>query len=31
MPYRCREKECTKRFSAKTGTVMEGSKLAFQT
>jgi len=31
MPYRCREKHCTKRFSAKTGTVMEGSKLGFQT
>ena len=30
MPYRCREKECAKRFSAKTGTVMEGSKLGFQ-
>lgn len=31
MPYRCRAKECAKRFSAKTGTVMEGSKLGFQT
>ena len=31
MPYRCREKECAKRFSTKTGTVMEGSKLGFQT
>lgn len=30
MPYRCREKECAKRFSPKTGTVMEGSKLGFQ-
>ena len=30
MPYRCREKECAKRFSLKTGTVMEGSKLGFQ-
>ena len=30
MPYRCREKECAKRFSAKTGTVMESSKLGFQ-
>ena len=30
MPYRCREKGCAKRFSAKTGTVMEGSKLGFQ-
>ena len=30
MPYRCREKPCAKRFSAKTGTVMEGSKLDFQ-
>ena len=32
MPYRCREyKVCGKRFSGKTGTVMEGSKLGFQT
>ena len=31
MPYRCREKVCAKRFSAKTGTVMEGSKLGLQT
>lgn len=31
MPYRCRERECGKRFSAKTGTVMEGSNLGFQT
>ena len=30
MPYRCREKECAKRFSAKTRTVMEGSKIGFQ-
>ena len=30
MPYRCRENVCAKRFSAKTGTVMEGSKLGFQ-
>ncbi len=30
MPFRCREKDCAKRFSAKTGTVMEGSKLGFQ-
>ena len=30
MPYRCREKGCSKRFSAKTGTVMVGSKLGFQ-
>ena len=30
MPFRCREKECGKRFSAKIGTVMEGSKLGFQ-
>ena len=30
MPYRCREKECAMRFSQKTGTVMEGSKLGFQ-
>ena len=31
MPCRCREKECAKRFSAKTGTVMEGSKLGMRT
>ena len=31
MPYRCREKECAKRFSPKTGTVMEGSKIGMQT
>ena len=30
MPYRCREKECATRFSLKTGTVMEGSKLGYQ-
>ena len=30
MPFRCREKECAKRFSAKTGTIIEGSKLGFQ-
>ena len=30
MPYRCREKRCAKRFSAKVGTVMESSKLGFQ-
>ena len=30
MPYRCRDKECAKRFSAKTGTVMEGSKIGLQ-
>ena len=31
MPFRCREKYCAKRFSAKTGTVMEGSKLGIRT
>ena len=31
MPYRCREKECRKRFSTKTGTVMQGSNLDYQT
>ena len=31
MPYRCREKECRKRFSVRVGTVMEGSNLGFQT
>ena len=31
MPYRCREKACGRpRFSTKTGTVMEGSKLGYQ-
>ena len=30
IPCRCREKECARRFSAKTGMVMEGSKLGFQ-
>ena len=31
MPYRCREKECRKRFSVRTKSVMEGSNLGFQT
>lgn len=31
MPFRCREKACGRpRFSTKTGTVMEGSKLGYQ-
>ena len=30
MPFRCREKECGKLFSTKTGTVMEGSKIGYQ-
>lgn len=31
MPYRCRERACGRpRFSTKTGTVMEGSKLGYQ-
>ena len=30
MPFRCREKECAKWFSTKTGTVMEGSKIKYQ-
>ena len=30
MPYLCREKECRKRFSLKTGTVMQSSKLGYQ-
>ena len=29
-PYRCREKECRKRFSVKTGTAMHDSKLGIQ-
>ena len=31
MPYRCRERECRKRFSTRTGTVMQGSNLDYQT
>ena len=31
MPYRCREKVCGKRFSVRTGTVMESSNLGYQT
>ena len=31
MPYRCRARECAKRFSVKTGTVMECSNLGYQT
>ena len=31
MPFRCREKECRKRFSVRIGTVMEGSNLDYQT
>ena len=30
MPYRCRERECRKRFSVHTATVMEVSNLGFQ-
>ena len=30
MPFRCRQKGCAKRFSTKTGTVMECSNLGFQ-
>ena len=30
MPYRCRTKGCRKRFSVRTGTVMQDSKLGFQ-
>lgn len=30
MPYRCREKSCAKRFSVRTKTPMESSKLGFQ-
>ena len=30
MPFRCREKECGKLFSTKTGTVMAGSKIGYQ-
>ena len=31
MPYRCRERECRKRFSVRVGTIMEDSKLGLQT
>ena len=31
MPYRCRQKGCAKRFSVKTGTVMQASNLGYQT
>ena len=30
MPYRCREKGCRKRFSVKTGTIMEASNISYQ-
>jgi len=30
MPYRCREKGCRKRFSTKTGTVMEASNIGYR-
>ena len=30
MPYRCREKGCRKRFSARTGTALEGTNVGFQ-
>ena len=30
MPFRCREKACTKKFSTKTGTVMESAKVGYQ-
>ena len=30
MPFRCREKACGKKFSTKTGTVMEGAKVGYQ-
>ena len=30
MPYRCREKGCARRFSARTGTPMEASNLGYQ-
>ena len=31
MPYRCRNHNCRKRFSVKTGTVMQSSNLGYQT
>ena len=30
MPYRCREKQCAKRFSVKTATIMEASNLGYR-
>jgi len=30
MPYRCRERECRKRFSTRTGTAMEASNLSYR-
>lgn len=30
MPYRCRERECRKRFSVRIGTVMQNSNLGYQ-
>ena len=30
MPYRCREQDCGKRFSVRTGTVMEASNIGYQ-
>lgn len=30
MPYRCREADCAKRFSVRSGTVMQSSKLGYQ-
>ena len=30
MTHRCREKECGKRFSVKTGSIMEGSNVTYQ-
>ena len=30
MPFRCREKECGKHFSIKTGTFMQSSKIGYQ-
>jgi transposase-like protein len=31
MPFRCRSKECRKRFSVKTGTAMRSSNLGYRT
>ena len=31
MPYRCRAKDCRKRFSVRVGTVLQDSKLGYQT
>ena len=31
MDFRCRERDCAKRFSVRSGTIMQSSKLSYQT